>query len=188
MAIETSEQRTMHELNLSGTEFADIAAEILNKGGSFTFVALGSSMLPFVRSKDAVTVIPVSLNMPLAKGDIVLYQSPAAGGIVVHRITGFKRKNLLIRGDFVFGRPEMVEKRRVWGKVKSAERAGKSIKTDSKVWRWAGRLWILLYPASLFLLRLALKVRRIIKKITDRNAASIQHPLNPPKGDFMRKK
>ena len=63
------------ELIISGEDFLGIMRSILEKGISFRFKAGGSSMIPFIRNGDIVTVRPYR-GAPIQKGDVVAFTNP----------------------------------------------------------------------------------------------------------------
>ena len=91
----------MRELNLQGSEFSELAAEILGRGGTFCFSAHGSSMLPFIRDGDVLIIQPAEA-MTLEVGDAALYHA-AAKRLVAHRVVGKDIRSgrvvLVLRGD-----------------------------------------------------------------------------------------
>ena len=68
----------MRELGLDDDTFLDLSAEILRQGGSFQFRAHGSSMVPFIRDGDLLTVAPAEPT-GLEIGDIGMLVILGAG-------------------------------------------------------------------------------------------------------------
>lgn len=61
-----------------------IIEEKINLGDSFSFLAFGNSMLPFIKNgKDIVTLSPI--KRPILKNDVVFYRRKS-GQFVLHRV------------------------------------------------------------------------------------------------------
>jgi hypothetical protein len=82
---------------MSGIAFAELMGAVLEKNVPFRFTASGSSMDPFIRDGDILTVSPVSLR--LHQGDVVPFVNPSSNQLMVHRILGISREGYLIKGD-----------------------------------------------------------------------------------------
>jgi len=152
----------MPELSPKRAEFAELSAAILNRGGSFRFKARGSSMYPFIRDGDIVTIQPVEAAA-LKVGDVVFY-STARGRLSAHRVVGREVQRgqvvLATRGDAASGPDERVQAEQVLGRVVSVQRGRKIIRLDGGFWRLAALLWIRLSPLGFLLFRLAGAVKR----------------------------
>lgn len=99
---------------------------VLAKGYSFRFKAKGSSMSPFIRDGDVITI--ESLKKPPQIGDIVAYQQPDSGMLVVHRIVARQGSKTMILGDGIHNQPEdNVPIEKLLGRVSLIERNKKQI-------------------------------------------------------------
>jgi len=74
----------MQRLSLGAEDLADLAAEILERGGCLSFWATGSSMRPTLRDGDLLTAVPAELSS-IRPGDVLLYRAPDGRG-AVHRV------------------------------------------------------------------------------------------------------
>jgi signal peptidase I len=80
---------------------ADVIEAVLESGHSARFTATGDSMVPSIRSGDALVVEPVEPRA-LRRGDVVLAQLPR--GLTAHRIVRVERRggeviSITTRGD-----------------------------------------------------------------------------------------
>jgi len=111
-------------LALSGESLAGLMGAVLEKGGSFRFVARGESMHPAIRDGDVVTVVPPG-GRPPRTGDIVAFVHPETGGVRVHRIVGVDGGRYVLKGDNALGADPAVGRDRILGFVAGLERAGR---------------------------------------------------------------
>jgi signal peptidase I len=85
-------------LSLSGPDLEALLRAVLARNVRFRFRARGSSMHPFIRNGDRVTVSPAT-DTYLQPGDVVAFIDNGAGRLVVHRIVAASRESFLIQGD-----------------------------------------------------------------------------------------
>lgn len=114
------------ELILSGEDFLGIMRSVLEKGIPFRFMAGGSSMVPFIRNGDIVTIHPCR-GTSLQEGDVVAFISPASGKLSVHRIVRKGRESYAIKGDNLTEMNGTISPGRILGTVIRVERNGKAI-------------------------------------------------------------
>ena len=152
----------MREITLKHTELSDISTEVLERGGLFCFRAHGSSMYPFFRDGDVLTIQPVEIET-LAIGDVVFYRS-AWDKVIAHRVVAKKFSNgkcvLTTRGDSGLNTNEQVQADHVLGRVMSIQRGEKVIRLDNTFRKLTSRLWIISYPLSALFLRAVLRIKR----------------------------
>lgn len=136
------------ETRFGSEQFAELAREILSKGGSLRFRARGLSMRPTIRDGDMLVIEPVDEMSESRLGDILLYQFERQ--LLVHRVVRKKRyedqPNLLIQGDAVLQPDGWVNPHQVLGRVSQVERQGRTIhlnRIDQRTW---GLLLALLLP------------------------------------------
>lgn len=150
----------MESRSISSRDFAGVAANLLQSGHAVRFRAGGSSMTPFVRDGDILTVMPVG-NTRLRRGDIVLYRR-ADGRVIAHRILGQEighgRPILKIRGDARTGNPESVPADQILGYVARVQRGNSNAIVPPGRRRIPALLWARTGPATR---RLAQWLRRI---------------------------
>jgi signal peptidase I len=162
MSLEVGRERgRMRELRLDDDAFVELAGEILRQGGSFQFRAHGSSMAPFVRDGDLLTVEPAGAAA-LEIGDVALYRT-RQGRIVAHRLVGraMQGGELLLetRGDARLASDRPAPRDCVLGRVVRVRRGDRVYRLDRGPWRQAARLWMRLLPLRRALARLASAVK-----------------------------
>ena len=162
----------MRELKLDDDAFAQLSAEILRQGGSFQFRAHGSSMSPFIRDGDLLTIAPVDAAS-LEIGDVALYRT-RRDRIVAHRVVGRATQGgelvLETRGDARLASDRPVPGGRVMGCVVRIQRGGRVYRLDLGPWRLAARLWSRVLPLRRVLARLV----RGIKGVALRSLQGLQ--------------
>ncbi len=138
----------MRELRLDQDDFAGLSAQILRQGGSFQFRAHGSSMTPFIRDGDLLTIEPVDAAR-LQPGDVALYRTHR-DRVVAHRVVGRTTEGgelrLETRGDARLASDSPVPASRVLGRAVRVQRGDRAWRLDRGPWRLAARLWIWVHP------------------------------------------
>jgi signal peptidase len=150
----------MREVSLKQYEFRELSSDILGQGGSFSFKAHGSSMYPFIRDGDVLTVKQKEYSA-LKIGDIAFCRS-SDKRLIVHRVVDKKIRNnklmFLMRGDSVFNNDGWIYSDQVLGKVVSIQRDKNFIDLDKEgLLRPITYLWNKLYPLGPFFFALTLK-------------------------------
>jgi signal peptidase I len=110
-------------------------AAVLDKGTPFRFQAAGFSMTPFIRNGDVITIAPGAFRVRF--GDVVAFDLPPSGKLVVHRIVGRSRDGFIIKGDNSPSFDVGVPGSRILGRVARVERRGKRVRLGSGVERFA---------------------------------------------------
>jgi len=83
--------------HLSVRDFIDILDAAHQKKGKITFKAKGSSMAPFIKDGDMLTIRPMERQRLI--GRIVLYLDPCDEIIMVHRVIDKIGRDFIIKGD-----------------------------------------------------------------------------------------
>ncbi len=109
-------------------ELAALMQAVLAKGGRFRFQATGSSMRPFIREGDVLTVEP--LAGPARLGEVVVCVQADGGRLMVHRVVRVGRTGWLTKGDQARQADGWVEQPGLVGRVVRVERQGQAA--------WAG--------------------------------------------------
>jgi signal peptidase I len=116
----------MHTIKIQNDEFSEIAAEVLSKGGSFHYKALGQSMWPFIKNGAILTVESIQ-TVPPDVGEVVLYRSGTHAA--AHRIVGIHSERperlFVIQGDACPDLRELVPSSDLLGRVTRVEYGGK---------------------------------------------------------------
>jgi len=118
---------TSEDLSLSGPALVDLLQGVLDKGAPFGFKVKGSSMYPFIKDGDVITLSPLTLHPPRL-GTVVAFVYPGSGKLAVHRVVGKKGdSSLLIMGDRCSEPDGAIPKINILGVVTRVERDGKRI-------------------------------------------------------------
>jgi hypothetical protein len=115
------------ELRLSGTSLTELMSAVLAKGKAFRFRAKGSSMSPFVKDADVITVSPLGGREPRA-GDIVAFLHPKTGTIAVHRVVRASPGLFLLRGDNSHDADGELPRDRILGVLTEVVRNGQRVR------------------------------------------------------------
>ncbi len=121
-------------------DLLSLCQDVLEKGSTFRFRALGSSMFPFIRPGDLLTTKAVN-PIDLSIGDILLYQRE--GRSFVHRLIKKKTMNgalqYITHGDHLAFCDPTICSSQILGKVVCIERKGRLIHLDTPFQRMWGR-------------------------------------------------
>ena len=135
-------------VSCEGSEFEELAAQLLGAGHAMRFRARGSSMYPLVQDGDMLDVCPVG-DTAIDVDDIVLYRS-SRNGIVVHRVAAIigqgEKVTLRVKGDSVGKADPEVQESQVLGRVVNIERRGRRIAPAPHLWRHRSTLHLRLLP------------------------------------------
>lgn len=114
------------ELSLSNLGQLELLLAMVESGVALRMMARGTSMRPFIRDKDVLTISPVK-NKQLSLGDVVAFTQPGIGKLAIHRIIGRTDKGWLIRGDNCPEADGVVATENIIGRVYRIERQGKEV-------------------------------------------------------------
>lgn len=118
---------------------------IVSEGMSVTITVKGNSMNPFiVDGRDQITLGPFK-ESELRRGCVALVRD-VRGEYLVHRIIGRKGDTVILLGDGNLRATEKALVSEVIAVVRSIERKGRSISTESFVWRAYSWVWMALKP------------------------------------------
>lgn len=124
------------------------------------FKALGSSMFPFVRNGDMVTIKKVKSDTLLV-GEIVFYEKD--GSFCLHRFLKRNSKNEIItKGDNQPILDTPISSEDVLGKLIIIKRDNQVITLDSRLNKIMGRLIAVFYPLTYPVTRLLIKSYQLI--------------------------
>ncbi len=117
----------------------------------------GSSMSPFIRDGDVVELESVRSRPVL--GDMVLVRR-SEDYYVLHRVVRIEGDEFFLRGDAQQHSEGPFTRRDVLGKVIASYHSGRVRDFDRGTWRLAMLIWMRCAPWSLWLFRLAARIRR----------------------------
>jgi hypothetical protein len=112
-------------LSISNPQFIELMKAVLEKGASFRFRAGGSSMVPFIRDGDVLTLMLLK-NGP-SPGEVCAFVHPQNGKLIVHRLVGRKNNMFRFKGDNTREADGYVQLENILGKVVSVERHKKKV-------------------------------------------------------------
>ena len=117
--------RSGGELPLSGESLAGLMRAVLDKGKLFRFEARGTSMVPFIRDGDVVTVAPLAGPDP-RPGDVAAFVQPGTSGVRVHRIVKVEAGRYFLKGDNALDADGALPRNMILGLVVRLERGGRA--------------------------------------------------------------
>ena len=91
-------KRTIASQAMPNGRFVELMSSVLLSGTPFRFQASGSSMSPFIKNGDVITVIPAT-EKGVRCGDVVAFTHPSSGRLAVHRVVRCTKDRCLIKGD-----------------------------------------------------------------------------------------
>lgn len=147
-------------ITLPSRELMPVIRAALERGQGVRLTAKGRSMLPFIYDGETVELVPPRSSM--MRGDIVLAQS-AEDRYVLHRVVQIEGDVVYLRGDAQEHREGPLPRQAVLGRAVTASRNGRVRVLDRGGWHWAGLMWIRSGWFGLYLLQLALRLRRLTK-------------------------
>ena len=111
------------EWSISGAALAELLQDVLRKGVPFTFRAKGSSMSPFIKDGDDLTLFPLNGISP-GLGDVVAFIHKRNGMPFIHRVVGKKGNTYLLKGDNATETDGLISESDILGCVRMVERRG----------------------------------------------------------------
>ena len=130
---------------------------LIKEGLNVRFRVKGMSMFPFLRNeRDWVVLSPFSLN-EVKTGAIALARDNR-NNIVLHRIIKIDGDVILLSGDGNIDKKEKVFVGAIAGIVSEVTRNGRTLHTDSVIWRISSYLWYILSPFRKYLLPVCLRL------------------------------
>lgn len=131
--------------------------EGLKQGRPMCFRPLGSSMVPFLRNGDVVTIVAGSGRI----GDIVLTQSGAA--LLLHRLVAQSGHRLVTKGDALDHLDPPIAPSQVLGTALNRERHGRTSGLNTLTARLAGLAFCLTLPFFPRMLAILARLKRLVQ-------------------------
>ncbi len=94
---------------------------VLERGVPFRFRAAGTSMSPFIRDGDVLTVAPLAGSRPRL-GEVVAFVHPNSGKLAVHRVVATRDAARLLQGDAALEPDGWIRPTDILGRVIAIER------------------------------------------------------------------
>ncbi|MBA4390123.1 MAG: hypothetical protein C0399_04210 [Syntrophus sp. (in: bacteria)] len=120
---------------MPGIALAGLMEAVLEKNVPFRFSASGSSMTPFIRDGDAITVVPSPLQ--LRPGDVVAFVNVLSNQLMVHRIIHASPAGYLIKGDNNSVPDGLMPASSIIGRVVRVVRRGRQVRLGLGIERFA---------------------------------------------------
>lgn len=111
---------------LPNAGFTELLAAVLARGTPFRFQASGSSMSPFIRDGDVITLAPAPPR--LLFGDVAAFVNPGNNRLSVHRVVNRGHHAYLIRGDNASEPDGIISHADILGRVIHVERGGRRVR------------------------------------------------------------
>jgi len=111
---------------ITAQDLAELAAAVLSKGASFRFQVRGTSMSPFIKEGDIVTVSPPRDGSPRL-GDLLAFAPFKSRRLVLHRVVRTGGDRILTKGDNSHQERDFdppIRQGDILGYVKNVERNG----------------------------------------------------------------
>ena len=108
-------------------QFSVLMAEVLKTGKAFRFQASGSSMNPFIKDGDILTLVAVS-HRPIRMGNVLAFYHPKNVKLTIHRFVTRKQKTFLMKPDNAMSADGWINQDEVIGMVQVIERVGNKIR------------------------------------------------------------
>lgn len=114
------------EGSFTGDVRLELVKAVMEKRKPFRFAAYGSSMHPFIRDHDVVTIVPLSSDRPFP-GDVVAFELPDCGTLFIHRVVTCGDNVFQIKGDNREESDGMIPLHQIIGMVSKVERNGRNV-------------------------------------------------------------
>jgi hypothetical protein len=114
-------------LALDAAALRELMGAALSRGAPFRFSARGTSMEPFLRGGDVLTIVPGATRAP-GLGHVIAYLAPGPERVVVHRVVARAPAGVVVRGDGAGRADGLVSPSAVLGVVARAERHGHTVR------------------------------------------------------------
>ncbi|MDX9787071.1 MAG: S24/S26 family peptidase [Desulfobacterales bacterium] len=138
----------------SDSGLGELLSAVMAKGGYFRFKARGTSMHPFIRDGDVITLSAVTAGTGLHVGDIAAVLHPVSGKLIVHRVIRKRGTRVQTKGDNSKLADESVPVSAVLGRVSQVRRGGSNCYNRTKIKdllaAWFSRLGLLPGRLSVF--------------------------------------
>ena len=115
------------ELNLSNLGQMELLCAIGERGVPLRIMVSGSSMHPFIKNQDVLTIAPI-IDQGFRVGEVVAFILPGSRMLAIHRIVAKKANLWLIKGDNNALVDGLVPNEDILGKVFYIERQGREVR------------------------------------------------------------
>ena len=115
------------ERHLSNLGQLSLLRGVAEKGASLRTTVRGSSMTPFIRDEDVVTISPMNGRLPRV-GEVVAFVHPGGERLAIHRVIACTDRGWAIRGDNCPRPDGVVGLESILGRVVDVERDGRRVR------------------------------------------------------------
>ncbi len=141
------------ELHLSNPGQLELLRGMVERGVPLRTTVRGSSMSPFIRDEDVLTIAPMHARA-LRVGEVVAFVQPDTGRLAIHRIIARMGADWLVRGDNCLAADGVVARESIIGRVTRVERQGRVVRFglggEMRVLAWLVRGEVLLHIVALW--------------------------------------
>jgi hypothetical protein len=129
-------QKLLNHLPISSIELGKLIQDMLSLETPIRLKATGSSMTPFIRDGDVLTISPKSKINP-SLGKVVAFVNAEKQNLLIHRIIKVKAHSLLIKGDNSYEKTDgWIDRNQILGCVTRIERDERDIRFGLGVERY----------------------------------------------------
>lgn len=121
----------MQKLTLGSGDLAELAEEVLSRGGRLPFFAAGVSMLPTIRDGDLLVAEGMGGKDP-ERGDVLIHRT-SGGGCAVHRLRSLDGPAIIMSFDASPWSTYRIRAEDVIGRIVSARRNGRELDLSMKL-------------------------------------------------------
>ena len=115
------------ELHLSNPGQLELLRAMMERCVRLRTSVRGSSMSPFVRDKDVLTIAPMGGRLPRV-GEVIAFVLPDTKRLAIHRVIARKEDGWLVKGDNCRTADGVVSFADIVGRVIRVERAGHDVR------------------------------------------------------------
>ncbi len=153
-------EKNVGNRRISHHDFLDVAEELLDRGKQFSFRASGTSMSPFIKDGDAVTILR---DQNPGIGDVVLLKTDE-GRLYLHRVVKKSVSGIVTQGDASLNEDGFTPYGNILGKVVKVTGEGYNFHLRGPIKGLISKR--IIYSGSLYwypsVLRLGKKIAKII--------------------------
>lgn len=150
-------------MNVPASELMPVVREALLAGSTVRLTVSGSSMWPFVKSGDVVTLEAVG-PVPPRVGDILLV-AREADQYVLHRVVHRSGNAVFLAGDGDDRREGPLAPEQVLGRTVAVTRGSRTWSVVRGTWYGLGLLWVALLPVRSWLYLPARRLARLAGRL-----------------------
>jgi hypothetical protein len=114
------------ERHINNISLINLIQTTLGQGASLPLQAKGTSMAPFIKDGDILTLSPLPVHEP-GLGDVIACKLPHGNKLVIHRIVKALKDCCLIRGDYCSEPDGLISRKDILGVVSRLDRDGTRI-------------------------------------------------------------